>query len=211
MYKLQVIVGSTRDGRNADAVCRWLLPVATARGDFEIEVLDLRNWRLPFFQETIASVGDFANPTYSDPVVKRWNDKISEADAYVIVTPEYNRSLPGELKNAIDTVFFSYSFRRKPVAVVSYSLGPTAGVCAVQHLCQIMVEMEAVPVRTPTLVPLVSAAFDDAGLPVNPVLGVTLSVMLDDLAWFAEALKRARDQGGAPPAALRIRAASPHR
>ena len=103
------------------------------------------------------------------------------------------------------------TFRRKPVAAVSYSLGPTAGVCAVQHLCQIRVEMEAVPLRTATLVPLVSSAFDEAGLPVNPVLGDTLSVMLDDLAWLAMTLKTARDQGGEPPATLRIRAASPHR
>ena len=106
MYKLQVIIGSTREGRNADPVCRWVLPVAQSHAAFQVEVLDLRDWLLPMFQETIASVGDFANPTYSDPLVKRWNDKIGEADAYIIVTPEYNRTIPGVLKNAIDTVFF---------------------------------------------------------------------------------------------------------
>jgi NAD(P)H-dependent FMN reductase len=139
-----------------------LLP-SRAHGAFEIEILDLRDWPLPFFQETIATVGDFANPTYSDPLVKRWNDKIKEADAYLIVTPEYNHSIPALLKNAIDTVFFSYGFRQKPVAFVGYSLGFTAAARAVEHLTQIMVETEAVPVRTPTLVPLVTAAFDEKG------------------------------------------------
>ena len=76
MLKLQVIVGSTRPSRHAELVLRWLGPVAAAHADFQVETLDLREWPLPFFQETIATVGDLANPTYSDPQVKRWNDKI---------------------------------------------------------------------------------------------------------------------------------------
>lgn len=208
LLKLQVIIGSTREGRNSDAVCRWFLPIARAHGAFEVEVLDLRDWPLPFFEETIATVGDFANPTYSDPLVKRWNDKIKEADAYLIVTPEYNHSIPAVLKNAIDTVFFSYSFRQKPVAFVGYSLGFTAAARAVEHLTQIMVETEAVPVRTPTLVPLVTAAFDEKGQPTSPGQPVTLNAMLDDLAWLGKALKTARSEGQLLPAALRIRAAS---
>lgn len=208
MLKLQVIVGSTRAGRNADPVCRWAVPVARSHGAFEVETLDLRDWPLPFFQETVATLGDFSDPTYSDLVVKRWNDKVGEADAYVIVTPEYNRGLPAVLKNAIDTVFFSFRFRRKPVAFIGYSLGFTAGVRAVEHLTQIMVETEAVPVRTPTLVPFVATAFDGEGNPATPGLAVTLGVMLDDLAWMGEALKAARNERQLPPAAFRIRAAS---
>jgi NAD(P)H-dependent FMN reductase len=84
--------------------------------------------------------------------LKRWNDKIKEADAFIIVTPEYNQSIPGVLKNAIDSVFFSFRFRQKPVAFVAYSLGFTAGARAVEHLTQIMVKTEALPVRTPTLI-----------------------------------------------------------
>jgi NAD(P)H-dependent FMN reductase len=140
--------------------------------------------------------------------VKRWNDKIKEADAYLIVTPEYNHSIPALLKNAIDTVFFSYGFRQKSVAFVGYSLGFTAAARAVEHLTQIMVETEAVPVRTPTLVPLVTAAFDEKGQPTSPGQTVTLNAMLDDLAWLGKALKTARSEGQLPPAALRIRAAS---
>ncbi len=211
MLKLQIIIGSTREGRNADPVCRWFVPATKSHGAFEVETLDLRDWPLPMFQETIATVGDFANPTYSDPLVKQWNEKIKEADAYIIVTPEYNRGVPGVLKNAIDSVFFSFRFRQKPVAFVAYSLGFTAGARAVEHLTQIMVETEAVPVRTPTLVPFVSAAFDEQGEPTNPVLIATLAAMLDDLAWLGNALQAARGQGQLPPAALRIRAASGRR
>ena len=140
--------------------------------------------------------------------MKRWNDKIKEADAYIIVTPEYNHSVPGVLKNAIDTVFFSYGFRQKPVAFVGYSLGFTGGVRAVEHLNQIMVETEAVPVRTPTLIPLVTNAFNSQGQPTNPALNVSLTVMLDDLAWLAKTLKTARSEGQLPPATARTRAAS---
>src|SRR4051812_34914781 len=111
MLKLQVIVGSTREGRNSDPVLRWLTPVLKARRDFEVEQLDLRDWPLPFFQETMATLGDPRDPTYSTPLVKRWNAKIKEADAYVLVTPEYNHGIPGQLKNAIDSVFASFAFR----------------------------------------------------------------------------------------------------
>ena len=208
MLKVQMIIGSTREGRNAESVCRWLLPAIASHGAFEVESLDLRDWPLPFFQETIATVGDFANPTYSDPLVKRWNDKIKEADAYIMLTPEYNRSIPAVLKNAIDTVFFSSSFRQKPVAFVGYSLGFTAAARAVEHLTQIMVETEAVPVRTPTLVPFVTSAFDQTDQPTSLGQAVTLKVMLDDLAWLGNALKKARIEGQLPPAAFRIRAAS---
>ena len=211
MLNLQIIIGSTRSERNADPVCRWFEPITRSHGAFAVETLDLRAWPLPHFQETIATVGDFASPTYSDPLVKRWNDKVKEADAYIIVTPEYNHSVPGVLKNAIDTVFFSYGFRHKPVAFVAYSLGVAAGVRAVEHLNQIMLEAEASPIRTPTLIPFVGSAFGADGQPSIPALNVRLTVMLDDLAWMGNALKVARAAGAPPPAALRIRAGSAKR
>jgi NAD(P)H-dependent FMN reductase len=177
MLKLQLIIGSTREGRNADSVCRWLVPLVQTRDDFETEILDLRDWPLPMFQETITTVGDFKNPTYSDPIVKRWNTKIAEADAYLIVTPEYNHSIPAVLKNAIDSVFFSFGFRHKPVAFAAYSLGTTGGVRCVEHLRQVMMETDAVAIRTPTLIPAVTSAFDPGGQPLNPLLNVALAVM----------------------------------
>ena len=206
MLKVQIIVGITREGRNSDRVVEWILPMA--RRAFEVEVIDLRDWPLPFFQEVVANMGELNNPTYSDPLVQRWNAKIKEADAYLMVTPEYNHGIPAVLKNAIDTVFFSFGFRRKPVAFVGYSLGLTAAVRAVEQLNQVMLETEAVPVRTQTLVPFVNNAFDASGQPVAPVMNVTLDAMLEDLSWLASALKTARIAGDTVPSAFRIRAAS---
>jgi NAD(P)H-dependent FMN reductase len=88
MHRLQIVVGSTREGRHADAVLRWLLPAVKAHGAFEAEVLDLREWPLPLFQETLATIGDFKNPTYSQPIVKKWNQKVAEGDAYLFITAE---------------------------------------------------------------------------------------------------------------------------
>ncbi|MFO0725534.1 MAG: NAD(P)H-dependent oxidoreductase [Myxococcota bacterium] len=206
MLKLQIIVGSTRSGRNADPVLRWLTPLAQAQGSFQVETLDLRDWPLPFFQEVTGKLGDLNNPTFSDPLVQRWNAKIKEADAYLIITPEYNHSVPAVLKNAIDTVFFSFGFRHKPVAFAAYSIGVAAGVRAVEHLNQIMLEAEAVPVRTQTLIPLVMNAFDAAGKPNNPALEAGLQIMLEDLAWLGKALKTARAEGEPPPPTFRLRA-----
>ena len=208
MLKLQIIVGSTRPERNADAVLRWIGPAASAQGSFKVEILDLRDWPLPFFQETRASVGDLANPSYSDPLVKRWNDKIAEGDAYLIITPEYNHSIPGVLKNAIDSVFFSFRFRHKPVAVAGYSIGVSAGVRAVEHLYAIMIEADAVPLRSPVLIPFVENAFSADGKPTLPIQEVSLNVLLEDLAWMGQALKTAKAAGEPLPSGVRIRAAS---
>src|SRR5262245_19545987 len=99
MLNLKIIVGSTREGRAADRVAPWVAERATKHEAFDPEVLDLRDWALPMFQETIATIGDFRDPTYSDPVVRRWNHTIKAADAVVVITPEYNHSIPGVLKN----------------------------------------------------------------------------------------------------------------
>jgi len=90
--KLQVIVGSTRPSRAADKVVPWVARRAALREAFETEVIDLRDWPLPMFGEHMGSIGDPRDPSYSDPAVRQWNRKIAEADAYLVVTPEYNHS-----------------------------------------------------------------------------------------------------------------------
>lgn len=206
MLKLQIILGSTREGRHADVVLRWLLPAAKAHGAFDVEVLDLREWPLPLFQETIASIGDFKNPTYSLPIVKQWNRKIAEGDAYLFVTTEYNHSIPGVLKNAIDSVFLSFGFRHKPAGFVGYSVGVSAGVRAVEHLAQIGFEAEMHALRDSVLIPFVQDAFQGEGAPKSPALGAALTITLDDLAWWAKVLGPARATQ-LPPGNFRLRAA----
>jgi NAD(P)H-dependent FMN reductase len=207
MLKLQIIVGSTRPTRAADLVAPWVHERASARPEFETELLDLRDWPLPFFQEHMGTIGDFTDPTYSDPIVKRWNQKIAEADAYLIVTAEYNHSVPGQLKNALDSVFVSFATRNKPYGFVGYSGGIAGGTRAVEHLALIAIEAEAVPLRNTVLIPFVQQAFED-GQPSNPATDAALEITLDDLAWFGRALKAARRVGELPPGTLRARAAA---
>lgn len=208
MPKLQIIIGSTRPGRAADRVAPWVIGRARAHGGFDVEVLDLRDWPLPFFAEHLGSIGDFDDPTYSSPIVREWNRKVMEGDAYLVITPEYNHSVPGVLKNAIDSVFLSFAFRNKPLVAVGYSGGIGGGVRAIEHLAQIVVEAEMVPLRTAVVIHQVAEAFHEGGNPVNPVTDVSLEIALDDLKWWSDILEAARGKGQLPPAVFRIRAAA---
>jgi NAD(P)H-dependent FMN reductase len=205
--KLQIIVGSTRPTRTADLVVPWVVSRASAQGGFDVEVLDLRDWPLPIFGEHMGSIGDINDPTYSVPIMKTWNNKLKEADAFIVVTPEYNHSLPGVLKNAIDSILLSFALRNKPVAAVGYSNGIGAGIRAVEHLAQVVVEAEGVPLRSGVLIPFVTTAFDEHGESKDPAASVALDVMLQDLAWWSSALETARARGELIPAGFRARAA----
>jgi NAD(P)H-dependent FMN reductase len=205
MFNLKIIVGSTREGRSAEPVIPWVLGQAKAHGAFEVELLDLRDWPLPLFQETFATVGNRADPTYSQPVVKKWNQTIAGGDAFLLITPEYNHSTSGVLKNAIDSVFVSYGFRHKPMGFLGYSQGIGGGSRAVEHLAQIAFELEAHALRDTVLLPFVSQAFKD-GAPTSPQSGASLKVLLDDLAWWAEVLKPAREKQ-LKPGSVRVREA----
>lgn len=201
-----MIVASTRPTRSADHVAPWVARKAGEHEAFDVEVLDLREWPLPFFQEHFGSLGDPADPSYSDPAVKRWVGKIAEADAYLVVTPEYNRSVPATLKNAFDSVFASSAFRNKPIAAVGYSTGVGGGSRAVEHLAHIAIAAEMAPMRSSLVVPSVLSAFAD-GEPRDPMTAISLDVLLDDLAWWSSTLRRARDEGQLPLAVMRVQAA----
>ncbi|WP_460067974.1 NADPH-dependent FMN reductase [Streptomyces sp. YKOK-I1] len=207
MPKLKIILGTSRPTRAADKVAPWVASVAAAHENFDVEVLDLRDWPLPFFAEHFGTIGDINDPTYSEPLVKAWNRKIKDADAYIVVTGEYNHSIPGVLKNAIDSVWLSHAFRNKPVAAVGYSAGIGGGTRAIEHLAQIMVEAEAVPLRNTVVIPFVNDAFDDADRPTSLLTKAGLDVVLDDLAWWSAALEQARAAGELVPGRFRLHAA----
>ena len=207
MLNLKILVGSTRPGRSADLVLPWVLARARSHGAFDVEVIDLRDWPLPPFQEHAGSIGDINDPTYSDPIVRRWNQKMREADALLVVTPEYLHSIPGTLKNALDSVFVSFALRHKPLAVVGYSTGIAAGVRAVEHLMDVATESEMVPLRDTVLIARVATAFDGRHAPIDPMSEVAMTVMLDDLAWWGDLLAKARADGELLPATFRVRAA----
>lgn len=207
---LRLIVSSTREGRAADHLLPWLRRRVEADERFDTVVLDLREWRLPFFQETAATIGDRHDPTYSEPIVKRWNDTIRAGEAFLVVTQEYNHSIPGELKNAIDSVYVTHGLRNKPMAFVGYSTSVTGGVRAVEHLMSSVINLEAVPLRNTVLIADVAAAFGDDGEPVNPATDAALGVTLDDLAWWGALLNRGRAEGELPHGGVRMARALQH-
>ena len=205
MLALKLIIGSTRPNRAADLVAPWLVRRLEASPDLDLEVLDLRDWPLPLFQETAQTIGDVRDPTYSDPVVRRWNQTIKAADAFLVLTTEFNHSVPGQLKNALDSVFVSFGLRNKPVGFVGYSGSPVGAARAVEHLAQIVVEAEAVPLRNAVLVGQVQQAFGADGEPLHRGTDAALEVLLEDLAWWGGVLQRARAEGELPPGGLRLR------
>jgi len=206
MSKLLIIVGSTRPRRAADTVLPWIVKSAENHGAFQVEVADLRDWPLPHFTEHLGTVGDINDPTYSDPVVRSWNKKVKESDAFIVITPEYNHSVPGVLKNAIDNVYMSFGFRNKPVAFVGYSGGVSGAIRAIEHLAHIFIEAEAVPLRNTVVLPQLQTVFDETGEPKAATSAAALSVLLDDLAWWSAALEKARAAGELAPGLLRVRA-----
>jgi NAD(P)H-dependent FMN reductase len=207
MSKVLVMVGSTRPGRLADRVLPWLMSRTAVHDAFDAELADLRDWPLPIFAEHMGTIGDLADPTYSEPIVRAWNKKVKEADAFIVLTPEYNHSVPAVLKNAIDSVWLSFGFRNKPVAAVGYSNGVGGGIRAIEHLAHVFLEAEAVPLRNTVVIPFAGAAFDDKGEPVGTETDIRLQVMLDDLAWWSAALEKARAGGELTPGSFRARAA----
>ena len=192
---VQVIVGSTRPGRATLSVAKWVAAEAANLPNANVEIVDLADFGLPFFDEAIS-------PRYNPdrkpaPEVQKWLDKIAEADAYVYVTPEYNHSIAGVLKNAID--FFTYEMKQKPVAVVSH--GGVGGARAATHLKEIL--SEAAGTIIPSGVQLVGYVNQGGLIDENGVLDATVKAnpygpqgavtgMLADLQWHSDALAAAR-------------------
>lgn len=206
MINLKLIIGSTRPERAADKVIPWIENRIRQHGEFNLETLDLRDWKLPLFQEYSGSIGSPQNPTYSEPIVKSWNNKLREAEALVIVTPEYLHGMPGILKNALDNVFLSFALRNKPAGVVSYSGGIAGGSRAIENLVHVSVEAELILLRNSVMIPFVSKAFSEDSKPISPMTEAAATVMLDDLAWWSQILTKARASGELAPGSARIRA-----
>ena len=127
--KIAVIVGSVRPTRQGDKPARWIAELAKQTGFFDVEIVDLIDYPLPLFD---APASDFWMPTPNE-VAAKWQAKLAEFDGYIVVTAEYNRSVPGALKNAIDWAY--KPFIKKAVAFGGY--GSVGGARAVEHHCQV--------------------------------------------------------------------------
>jgi NAD(P)H-dependent FMN reductase len=187
--KLQIIIGSTRPKRVSERVAKWVEKAARDVKDIEVEVLDLRDYDLPMFDEPASP--QFNPERKPDVPVKRWLDKLAEADAYILVTPEYNRSYPAVLKNALDYVDFQ--MEKKPVALVAH--GSTGGAQAVAHLRDVLPGLLAVTVpRAVFLTGGAAGIINESGelnaeikaKPYGPQ--TALNTLLADLKWYSDAL-----------------------
>ncbi len=145
--KIKVIIGSIRDGRFADKPAMWIAEEAKKLEDAEVEVLDLKDYPMPFFAEAVSP--SYLQGSYDNEVVQKWTAKIEDADAFIIVSPEYNHATSGVLKNAMDYVYKGWN--NKAVGFVSY--GSASGARAVENLRLIAGELQLADVRAAVLIP----------------------------------------------------------
>ncbi|WP_329547722.1 NAD(P)H-dependent oxidoreductase [Streptomyces sp. NBC_01356] len=179
--RLTLVVGSNREGRFGPVVADWLLSRIRERDDFLPEVVDVASVHLPTtFSASSEAAAELAKVTPA----------LAAADAFVVLTPEYNHSFPAGLKNLIDWHYTEW--RAKPVALVSYG-GLAGGLRAAEHLRQVFAELHAVTVRDTVSFHGAGASFDEEGKPRDTAgPAAAADMMLDQLAWWARALREAK-------------------
>lgn len=187
--RIALIIGSTRPNRFADVPANWLLEGAAARADLSVEVVDLRDWPLPFYE---APMSLHATPsTYANPVVDRWRRKIGEFDGYIATAAEYNHGPTAVLKNALDWTHFEWG--QKPITFVGY--GGVGGARAVEQLRSIAIELQMAPIKLAVhigLEPYMGVLVHGKSLDDYPFLAQSRTATLDQLVWWSRALRAAR-------------------
>ena len=187
-----IVVGSTREGRFSERAAAWFHGIAARRTDVSVEIIDLRDYPMPFFDEP-------ASPAWvppKDQAAVRWAAKLAELDGFVFVTPEYNHGYSAVLKNALDYAF--QQFNRKPAAFVGY--GGVGAARAIEQLRMVAVELQMAP--TPKSVNICMTEFlgiwqqgkDFADFPHLEQAAVAL---LDDLSWWSHTLQTGRQAASA--------------
>jgi NAD(P)H-dependent FMN reductase len=188
--KIAVIIGSTRPTRFADIPAQWILQQAQARGDLEVELVDLRDHPMPFFDEMASNMWMPSR----NPEAIRWQQTVGRFDGYIFVVAEYNHSIPGVLKNALDQAYKEWN--RKPFTAIGY--GGSGGARAIEHLRSIAVELQMV--STHAAVHISGGDF----MAVHPMFGKkqiadieanllpTTKTALDELLWWAKATMAAK-------------------
>ena len=189
MLKVAIILGSTRPGRNGEAVARWVYEIAKKQrsknnNDAEFEYVDIKDFNLPLLDEPIPP----SQGQYTKDHTKAWSAKIDSFDAFIFVTPEYNHGIPGALKNAID--FLYQEWNNKVAGFVSY--GSAGGVRSVEHLRLVMAELQVADVRAQVTLSLFTdfenfTTFKPAAYHEN-----SFNAMLDQLIAWGSAMKALR-------------------
>jgi len=186
--KIAIIIGTTRAVRFGEKPAKWIYEISSQRDDLDVEMVDLRDYPMPFFDEVASN----AWVPSKNEVALRWQKKVAEFDGYIFVTAEYNRGVPAVLKNALDYAYPEWN--RKPAAYVGY--GSVGGARAIEHLRLIAVELQMAPMRT--AVHIQGADFmavwqQGKDIAELAYLAPNAKEMLDQLAWWANALKAARE------------------
>jgi NAD(P)H-dependent FMN reductase len=187
--KIGVIVGSTRPGRFADHPAKWIKALAEKRGDLDVEMLDLRDWPMPFFDEEMS-------PAYGaskNEVAQRWQKKIDSLDGYIVTAAEYNRGPTAVLKNALDYGYKEWN--KKPIAFVGY--GGVGGARSVEQLRLHSIELQMAPIRTAVHIQVpvyLEVIKGEKTLDQFDVLVQGANDMLDQFVWWVDALKAAREK-----------------
>ncbi|WNG28364.1 NAD(P)H-dependent oxidoreductase [Cystobacter fuscus] len=184
MLKVAIIIGSTRPGRKAEAVARWVHELAKKRDDAEFELVDIQDFNLPLLDEPVPpSMGQ-----YSQPHTKAWSAKIDSFDAYVFVTPEYNHSMSGALKNAIDYLYKEWN--NKAAGFVSY--GSAGGTRAVEQLRLVMGELQVADVRAQVMLSLRTDFQNYSTFAPDPHHEKSVHTLLEQVIAWGGALKPLR-------------------
>jgi NAD(P)H-dependent FMN reductase len=186
--RLAIVIGSVRPNRFADHPAQWITDIAKKRGDFAVELIDLKDYPMPLFQEA-------ASPAYApseSDVARRWQRKMAGFDAYVFTAAEYNRGPTAALKNALDYAYAEWN--NKPVSFVGY--GGVGGARAIEQLRLNAIELQMAPIRTAVHIqfPIYLAVVKEGKtLGEFDFLQQNAKDMLDQLAWWTNALKAARE------------------
>lgn len=193
---IPVIIGSTRQNRFSEKPAAWIHDALKTQPDVTTELLDLRDFPLPFYDQ--ASTPSRRKELPDVPHLKEWSEKITAADGFVIVTPEYNHGYPAVLKNAIDWLYAEWKY--KPVGFIAY--GSSLGARSIEQLRQVVIEVGMMPIRSALQIP--SDVFRTSfkpDVPFDPSLLTTafttptdrLAGFLNELTGYAQAAKAMRE------------------
>jgi NAD(P)H-dependent FMN reductase len=189
MSRIGIILGSTRPNRNGEQVAKWVYEIASGRDDAEFELVDLRDYPLPHLDEPLPpSMGQYQNEH-----TRQWADKIASFDGFVFVTPEYNHSTSGVLKNAIDYLYAEW--HNKAVGFVSY--GGVGGARAAEHLRLVAGELQMADVRQQVALSLLTEFENFSVFKPSDYNRAALDTLLDQVIAWSTALAPLREAAAA--------------
>lgn len=189
MLNIPIILGSVREGRKSEAPARHVLEKVKAAG-YATQLVDFKEIPLPFYNAPTVPVV-FYKTKYPDPNAQKWSDIARAADAFIIVSPEYNHGIPGVLKNALDWGYLE--FEKKPFGLVGVSNGTVAGARMIEAIRLTIENFGSVAMRETVMIGPIEKYFDDTGKLLDESLNKKIDGLINSLVWWAEALKKARE------------------